>query len=375
MVAFKSLLVLLTLGAEALAAAVAAPASTCSTALGTKTVKNVPTSRVTSVKRITITKKVIRKVNIIVVPVVKTSTIRTIETSTSISTADQDTKTATSTIISASTVVSTRTSWSTTTTVTSTVTTKFITSTVAKPAGFTDINNQPLTQKRAVKKRVTTVTTGLPGGSMPQSVRCVKEVPSYSTKAITTTVQGPRTTLKAVTKFKTITGFTTVTSTEYPSDASTTITTIEHPTTTSFVDVTSTTTITSSVTVESQVSQFTAFDICSEENIMSTANGGALYGFDEWQGNAYAMSVGAGLTARSCCQMCAAHTDCLGTYFRTVGGSCNIYIANEASICANSAQPVIALFRTNMNLPVSVLLSNGPCGQWKNDGDASPTGN
>jgi hypothetical protein len=97
MVAFKSFLILLTLGAEALAAAV--PASTCSTALGTNTVKNVPTSRVTSIKKITITKKVIRKVNIIVVPVAKTSTIRKIETSTSISTANKNTKTATSTII------------------------------------------------------------------------------------------------------------------------------------------------------------------------------------------------------------------------------------------------------------------------------------
>ncbi|KAG8670350.1 hypothetical protein FPOAC2_09702 [Fusarium poae] len=371
MVAFKSFLILLTLGAEALAAAV--PASTCSTALGTNTVKNVPTSRVTSIKKITITKKVIRKVNIIVVPVAKTSTIRKIETSTSISTANKNTKTATSTIISESTVVSSRTSWSTTTTVTSTVTTKFITSTVAKPAGFTDINNQPLTYKRAVKKRVTTITTGVPGGSMPQSVRCVKEIPSYSTKTITTTVQGPRTTLKAATKFKTITSFTTVTSTEYPSDASTTVTTIERPTTTSFVDVTSTTTITSSVTVESQIPQSTEFDICSEENIMSTANGGVVSGFDQWQGNGYALSVGGGLNARSCCQICASHADCLGSYFRITGGSCNIYIAGDAAICANSAQPIIALFRTNRDLSMSVLLSNGPCGQWKNDGDATPT--
>lgn len=97
MVAFKSLLVLLALSVEGIAAL--NPTSTCSTALGTKSVKNVPTSRATTVKKITVIKKVVRKVNVVVIPVAKTSTIRETKIHTSTVIADQATKTATSTIV------------------------------------------------------------------------------------------------------------------------------------------------------------------------------------------------------------------------------------------------------------------------------------
>jgi hypothetical protein len=80
MVAFKSLLVLLTLGAEALAGPAKPDASTCTTFLGSKTVKNVPTATTTTIKNVIITKKVVRKVNVVVVPRPKTTTVRTTET-------------------------------------------------------------------------------------------------------------------------------------------------------------------------------------------------------------------------------------------------------------------------------------------------------
>ncbi|RGP66924.1 hypothetical protein FSPOR_6306 [Fusarium sporotrichioides] len=237
MVAFKFLLMLLALGVEGLAAL--NPTSTCSTALGTKSVRNVPTSRATTVKKVTVVKKVIRKVNVLVVPVAKTSTIHETEIHTSTVIADQATKTATSTIISSTTSFIERTVWSTVNSAATTTTTKYVTSTIEKPPGFTDILNQPRTVKRRnQKKRDVKTQTIAPGGTCPQSVRCVKEVTTTSTKTITTTVQGARKTAKAVTKLKTTTISTAVVTTQYPDDASTTVTT-------SVVDVTSVTTVVS----------------------------------------------------------------------------------------------------------------------------------
>lgn len=96
MVAVKSIIVLLVLGAEALAGP--AKPAICSTFLGTKTIKNVPSSTVMVDQKITIVKKVIRKVNVIVVPVAKTTTIRTTKVDTVTSTANQETDTAWDTV-------------------------------------------------------------------------------------------------------------------------------------------------------------------------------------------------------------------------------------------------------------------------------------
>jgi hypothetical protein len=97
MVAFKSLLVLFALGTEAFAAAVN-PSLVCLTDLGTKTVKNVPTSTSTTIKNVTIVKKIIKKVNVFVIPVAKTTTIRTTSSVISTVTAVQNTNKATSII-------------------------------------------------------------------------------------------------------------------------------------------------------------------------------------------------------------------------------------------------------------------------------------
>lgn len=103
MVSLKSLFVFLTLGAEVLAAA--SPSLVCATDLGTKSLKNVPTSTSTTVKRITVVKKVIRKVNVVVVPVAKTTTVRTTEYTTTTVVAGPETETETSTETSKSFLV------------------------------------------------------------------------------------------------------------------------------------------------------------------------------------------------------------------------------------------------------------------------------
>lgn len=259
MVALKPLLLLLALGCEALA--IQANPASCSTVLGTKTVKNVPTSTTTTIKKVTIIKKVIRKVNVIVVPVAKTTTVRTTKADTVVTTI-RATDTAWTTItcksshepyavtiancveLAASTSVITRTAWTTVNTASTTITTKDVTTTIARRPDFVPIGDSDAEMVVTNKKRDITVQTIAPGGQEPQSVRCVVDKPSYSTKTITTTVQGPRRTLKAATKTKMLTISTVITSTEYPPNAKTTMTTITRPVVTSFTDTTSTTIIT-----------------------------------------------------------------------------------------------------------------------------------
>ncbi|KAJ4243833.1 hypothetical protein NW762_014711 [Fusarium torreyae] len=371
MVALKSFIVLLGFSAEALCAA--SPPAVCSTALGTKTVVNVPTSTTTAVQKITVVKRVIRKVNVNVIPVAKTYTVRTTDTSTSTYTEDQETDTATDTVTSEATVVSTRTAWNTATTTSTTTTTKYTTTTVSKSPGFTAIQNDPLYQakKRDVKrKREVEIQTAAPGGTLPQSVKCVRKVPTYSTKVVSTTVQGIRVTRKAATKTKTLSYSTTVTTTEYPSDASTTVTTTVYPTTTSFEDVTSTTTITQTVTVESQIPIETAYAICSSDNILVTANGGGRYiTYDSYQYTSNVLNIGNGYTPVQCCNACAARFDCQATFMQD--DNCHLYTAIEVAECDNNRQITLARYFTSKQQPSTpvYILSNGPCGQYKNGGD------
>ncbi|KAJ4250124.1 hypothetical protein NW762_011934 [Fusarium torreyae] len=321
MVGLNFLVGLLALSAEALASP--AKPAVCSTILGTKTVKNVPTSTTTAVKKITITKKFIRKLNVVVVPVAKTSTIRTTETDTVTFTADQETDTAWDTITSESTIVSSRTAWTTITTTSTTTTTKDVTSTVQRAAGFTPIHGPGWVPRKReqLEKKAVKAKAAPPGGNLPQSVRCVVDKPIYSTKTVSTRIQGPRRTLKAATRTKMTTISTTTTETEYPSNAKTTLTTVIYPTTTSFVDVTSTSTISETVTVESQVPVATIYDMCSSDNILTSANGGGLI---------------------------ASWDDLTGDYSEVKFG--DYYTSTNPAYAAN------------------YVFSNGPCGYWKNGG-------
>ncbi|KAJ4250901.1 hypothetical protein NW762_011551 [Fusarium torreyae] len=382
MVAVKSLFGLLALGVGAIATA-ANPSLVCATDLGTKSVKSVPTTTSTTVKKVTVTMKVIRKVNIIVIPVAKTTTITTTQSATSTSTADPDTKTATSTVTVESTIKSTRTATATTTSTSTTFTTRFITSTVAAPNGFTAVLDDPLYLAKRDAKKVGKVQmlTAQPVSMYPQRVRCVKEVPSYSTKIVSTTVQGARTTLKAATKTKTSTITTTIISTKYPDDVSTTVTTAISNTVTDYTDTTTTTTLTQTVTVESQVPQSTVYDACSNENILLTANGGGrVVAWVDVTSDTVPTIFGDGYTPAACCAECAQRPSCrisiLGKLYGfdfTTTTTCSIFLTMDTSKCANGQQPVFARYVTSNNSPSQpqYIYSNGPCGQLKNGGDLS----
>ncbi|KAH7198969.1 uncharacterized protein B0J16DRAFT_47775 [Fusarium flagelliforme] len=372
MVALKPLLLLLALGAEALAGPVK-PAS-CTTILGTKTVKNVPTSTTTAIKKINIIKKVIRKINVVVVPVAKTTTIRTTHVAT-VTSVDQKTDTAWVTLTSPSTSWITRTVVTVSTTVSPTYTTKDVTITFPRPAGFTPIGDSDWPAVPTFNKRDIRTQTILPDDQQPQSVRCVVDKPQYSTKTVSTTVQGPRRTLKAVTKTKISTISTTVTKTEYPPNVKTTLTTVTWPVTTLVTDTSSTLIITETVTVESQVPRATVYDICQDDNILNGANNGYFAGYI-YEDNVVTQYINGIQTAKQCCQACAAVPSCKASLFSLSSSQpeCTIFTAIDPDVCANNAQPKFGFYQTNPDQQWDLKwhLSNGGCGHWENGGEWEP---
>jgi hypothetical protein len=274
-----------------------------------------------------------------------------------------------------------------------TTTTKSFTSTVTTtPVAYTAILDDTsyrakrdlLLERKAADDVTPIVPDTLVGGDLPQSVRCVKDIPKYSTKTVTTNVQGPRRTLKAVTKTKTLTSFTSVVSTTFPLASFTSTITEYHEIMTTDVDVTSTSVLTETgkhlhhksmlahtntttiVTVESWIPQATVYDICSSRNMMRSANdGGSVITYKDASGVSLA-TVGTGFNEFSCCNACAADPYCRGTMFRGRDTSCYAYISRDRSQCT-TARNLLARYVTSPFVDTAVY-SNGPCGYWENGG-------
>lgn len=96
MVSFKSALLLLALGTEALAAT--APNPVCNSRLGTVSVAKIPRVTSTVVQKVTVVKKVIRRINVYVIPRPRTTTVTDTVQETVVETADPEVDTATETV-------------------------------------------------------------------------------------------------------------------------------------------------------------------------------------------------------------------------------------------------------------------------------------
>ncbi|KAM0203023.1 hypothetical protein ACHAPI_001193 [Fusarium lateritium] len=378
MVVLKSLLVFLTLLAEAVAAA--SPSLVCATDLGTKSIKNVPTSTATTVKRVVVIKKVIRKVNVVVVPVAKTTTIRTTEYTTTTVPAGPETETETLTETTDTTFTARMANTITTTSTTTAVSTNFFTTTEARMASFTAILDNRKLNDRAVKKGAVVKLRSKTSPLYPQRVRCNKEVPSYTTKVVTTTVQGPRTTLKPVTKTKLSTITSTITTTDCP-ECITTITTTEEETLTTMMVTERTSTEARTVTIEMRIPQATVYAACDLGNVLYTDwNVGNVVGIADKTSDIMPTVIGDNYSAMACCSECAKRPNCrismLGRIAglpSTKGSTCSIFLTDDASKCANGKQPVFARYITSgaETAQPRYVYSNGPCGQLIKGGVAS----
>ena len=127
------------------------------------------------------------------------------------------------------------------------------------------------------------------------------------------------------------------------------------------------------VTVESQVPKATVYDMCEEDNILSTANnGGYLVGHLGFSGlaNNQARVVNSARSPKDCCQACAANPSCMTSWFFGNDLICNLFMAQDPKTCANNAQPLVARYLTDTQ-NIHWIFSNGPCGHWENAGSTN----
>ncbi|RGP63784.1 hypothetical protein FSPOR_8391 [Fusarium sporotrichioides] len=363
MVVFKTLLVLCALNVQAWATDLGTTEVVCSTKLDTVSLApvQIPTSTATVVNKITVLKKIVRKVNIVVVPKAKTTTIRTTSVVITTETADPRIETATSTITSEVTVYSTQTSTSVTTSDSTTVTTKYVTETIPTIPGWIAIKSESrYVARHKIRAEMDDGENEDPAeptpSLYPQQVNCVKKKPTTSIKSVTTKVQGNRVTLKAATKsiMSTIVQASTVT--EYPPDISTTTTSTVYPKTTSWTETTSVSTVVQTVVVESQVPIATEYAACQDSNILITANGGhEITATSPMDLDIIVMyNLGVGYTPTSCCEACHKKSSCRFSRFVAADTKCyaQIFSANACPTGDQYMQRSIGKFYTNRNTDV-----------------------
>ncbi|KAJ4244548.1 hypothetical protein NW762_014403 [Fusarium torreyae] len=373
MVAVKSVLLFLALGAEALAATTSSV--TCFTKLGTSSIatNKIPRATTTVTERITVVKKITRKVNVVVIPRPRTTTeTETTKTTTTVR-ADPDVETATETVTDEQTTNIDRTITTTSTTVSTTVTTRTSTTTIDAPAGFTGLLDAPDYRAKIKARAPSSPRVNLlkaPAQQYPQRIDCTKRIPIISTKTVSTTVQGSRKTLQAKTKTKTTTSVQTIVETSYPPKVTETETETVSPTTTIYNDVTVEAVATETVTVETVVPE-NFYAACGSDNILRTANGGHGLRNLITKSISYGVETVASIQGQyNCCVACFQRPACFFGYTVIGNAGCNLYSATlgSAAVCPNG-QARWADYYTNPNQSPTYEFSNGPCGSMGNIGD------
>ncbi|RBA17434.1 hypothetical protein FPRO05_02158 [Fusarium proliferatum] len=364
MVAIKSIIFLLAFGTEALGATTDV---ICQSKYGTKSVASnkVPRATTTVMNQITVIKKVIRKVNVVVVPKAKTTTETETVIKVTTTSVDSDVETATETETDIQTtnrvVMLARTS----TSVSSTTTTKYTTSTIAAPSGFAPIKQvQGYIARVKVRGPVPRATT-----AYLQRIDCTKKIPSTTTKTITTTVQGARITLNPKTVTKKTTSFMTITVTKHGPQVTETETETVTALRVNLAEKTQTHTIPETVTIEAIVPADPFYAACSSNNLASTANGGKrIADFDAWVANRPIYISGL-TSAYACCVECQKKQNCLMSRSSAGGASCWLYLTPSDDAC--SAQINWLTYRTDSGAGVEWTYSNGPCGRAINGQESS----
>ncbi|RSL59509.1 hypothetical protein CEP51_013904 [Fusarium floridanum] len=360
MVSWRSLAYLLTLGTEAFA--LGAPQDVvCATQLGPVSVANVPRTTLREVEKITVTKRVIRKVNIIIIPIARvTKTLTTVKKVTTTSTADPDTDVVTETVYDTTWVTSPieviETAFSTSTTY-NTIWTPVI---IPTSPGFVPIQSDPkfVPKLKArvpkVQQQENRIVVGAPDSPQPmnppqypQRVDCTSKVRSTSTNVVRVTVDGLRLTLFAVTRIQWSTSTSTIMSMEYP-DRVTEIVTKRVPTTeTKYTNHVITTTI-----IESSMEEVTlplpggtSYAACQSNNFIFQANRQmGIRSYNIW--GAWADDMGEGYDMEACCIECAKRPDCMGSSYTWFGASCTLWMSTTPATCQAGTPATFGSYNT-----------------------------
>ncbi|TFA99690.1 hypothetical protein CCMA1212_008636 [Trichoderma ghanense] len=189
-------------------------------------------------------------------------------------------------------------------------------------------------------------------------------------KTIIKTAQPATRTLGPFISTTTVPITTTSTSTIFPADITSTVTAVTSATITSTTDITTSTVTTTSTTVTSQAPTVTVYLACAQDNIASTANGGA---FISNVGTSAAKIVGGGNggDAFACCNACQATPFCQATLSSEQEGFCLLLTNKDTLQQCNPGQFYGDAFLTNPNPSFQFTVSNGPCGAIRNAGSAA----
>ncbi|KAM5347233.1 hypothetical protein ACJ41O_010238 [Fusarium nematophilum] len=384
MVSLKSVLALLALSSGTVAAP-AKPDVSCSTVLGPVFIDptDVPTATATSTQKVTLTVKTIKIVHVVVVPVAKTTTVRSTTEVTSTHTANPNVKVATAWHTDTTYVTVPRVQISTTWSTTYTTTRITTTVTVPTPASFTPIRvfTEPIQTitERTLCARDTETLTLEPGPTGPvlnpsqyaERVDCVRRVRSTSTKKVASTRQGKRQTRKAATKTKVSSITVTSWTTEYPAEVTSTITS-----TTSTVISTESWTVSYTTFVETRevVSNIPAptpfYAACASDNQLAGIGDGRP--IVEAVGAAGSYAIIPNIfppTPYKCCVACHKTANCRMSFLSN--GACYALIHSQCKAGQFGGEGYYIGPVGNLGSPVWV--ANGPCGVAQNLGPKPTT--
>ncbi|KAM0496281.1 hypothetical protein ACHAP8_007542 [Fusarium lateritium] len=372
MVTVRSFFILFALGVETFAAS--NPTATCTSKYGTVSIPSnkIPRATTSIQTKVTVVRKVTRKITVIVIPKAKTTTQKVTVKTTVTATADPNVKVATSIVTDEQTSVITRKFTTTLVAMSFTTTTKYTTSTIPAAPSFKPIKEFGGYQaKRAKPDVIAALPMALTKSQYVQRIDCTKRIPYTSTKTTTTTVQGPRKTLAPKTSTKLVTTTETETSTEYPDEVTRTVIQTVSPTVTSFVSVTDTSSSTETVTVETIIpvaEQFYA--ACGASNMLVTANGGHPVPYVDMMINfGVAVADAAQGDSYKCCTTCIQNPLCFLSFLSDEDGSCTL-LTSPTNVCPNG-QVRIGQYKSQAGSTSTYHWMNGPCGYLENGGEVN----
>ncbi|KAL7911356.1 hypothetical protein GGI35DRAFT_478713 [Trichoderma velutinum] len=352
---------------------------TCSTRLGPQVNHHVQTHWNYKTRTVTYTERFTTTPHPTVTPTktktkTVTSFVRTVTTEPAVT--DVATITITGTAYSTTTNVVTETD---TETDTSTVTTT-PTTTIAAPADFTPISQEPgfvpkikgRSANNLLERGNTLQCKGGKGGPSfyppmhPQSVTCTKVVERIAIKRVTVTAKACTRTARPVTKTATSTVLKTFTHTEWPCEVTSTVTAATTTTITSSVDSTTTTTTTSTTTESTVAPQETFQAVCGAANIVTTANGGQNIAGLGTSGGGTFVPVSGPQSPYGCCVSCFNTPACRGSLSFTTG-TCYLLVGSDG-VCHANQFTGTDFYETEAGSGSAASISNGPCGLLSNGG-------
>ncbi|UKZ77071.1 hypothetical protein TrVFT333_004789 [Trichoderma virens FT-333] len=353
---------------------------TCSTKLGPQANRHVETHWNYKTRTVTYTERFTTTPHPTVTPTkTKTKTVTTVIKTVTTEPAYTDVATVTSTSTSFFTTTNIVTETDTETNTVTTTTTP--TTTIAAPAGFTPISQEPgfvpKIKGRSANSLIERGNTlqcrpGKGGPSFypplhPQSVTCTKVIEPIVIKRVTYTAKACTITARPKTKTVTTTVSQTHTETEWPCDVTSTVTVPATTVITSSTDSTTTTTTTATTTESTVAPQQTLQAACGPENLITTANGGNGISSVSSSGTGGFLPVSGTHSAYDCCVACFnSATPCRGALSFS-SGSCFLVVATDGVCHANQFTGDVQ-FGTSTGPSSGAYVSNGPCGMLANGG-------